>query len=55
MMTDPIADMLARINNAGMAGHRRTDMPVSRVKTEIARVLKENHFIYDYKIGRAHV
>jgi small subunit ribosomal protein S8 len=50
MMTDPIADMLTRIRNASLAKHKRVDMPVSRLKTEIARILKENHFIHDYKI-----
>jgi small subunit ribosomal protein S8 len=47
-MTDPIADMLTRIRNACAAQHRRVDVPVSRVKTEIARILKENNFIQDY-------
>ena len=50
MMTDPIADMLTRIRNAGMARQRRVDMPVSRLKTEVARLLKENHYIHDYKL-----
>ena len=50
MQTDPISDMLSRIRNAGRTGHRRADMPVSKVKTEIARILKENHFIHDYKV-----
>jgi len=50
MMTDPIADMLTRIRNAGAARLRRVDMPVSKLKTEIARILKENHFIQDYKV-----
>ena len=50
MMTDPIADMLARIRNAGHAGHKRVDMPVSKLKAEIARILKENHFVHDYKV-----
>ncbi|HEX7050718.1 MAG TPA: 30S ribosomal protein S8 [Longimicrobiales bacterium] len=50
MMTDPIADMLTRIRNAGHARQRRVDMPVSRLKTEVARILKENHFIQDYKV-----
>ncbi|HEX7091080.1 MAG TPA: 30S ribosomal protein S8 [Longimicrobiales bacterium] len=50
MMTDPIADMLTRIRNAGQARHRRVDMPVSKLKTEIARILKENHLIHDYKV-----
>jgi small subunit ribosomal protein S8 len=48
-MTDPIADMLTRIRNACASKHRRVDMPVSRVKTEIARILKENNFIQDYQ------
>ena len=50
MMTDPIADMLARIRNAAGARHRRVDMPVSKLKAEVARILKENHFIHDYKL-----
>jgi small subunit ribosomal protein S8 len=50
MMTDPIADMLTRIRNASAAKHKRVDMPVSKLKIEIARILKENHFIHDHKI-----
>ncbi len=50
MMTDPIADMLARIRNAAGARHRRVDMPPSKLKAEIARILKDNHFIHDYKL-----
>ncbi|MBA3969340.1 MAG: 30S ribosomal protein S8, partial [Gemmatimonadetes bacterium] len=50
MMTDPIADMLTRIRNAADAKHRRVDMPVSKLKTEVARILKENHFIHEYKV-----
>ena len=50
MMTDPIADMLTRIRNAGERGHRWADMPVSRLKVEVARLLKENHFVYDFKV-----
>lgn len=50
MMTDPIADMLTRIRNASLAKHKRVDMPVSKLKTEIARILKENHFVQDYKV-----
>lgn len=50
MMTDPIADMLARIRNASQAGHKRVDMPVSKLKAEIARILKESHFVHDYKV-----
>ena len=48
-MTDPIADMLTRIRNACASRHRRVDIPVSRVKAEIARILKENNFIQDYQ------
>jgi small subunit ribosomal protein S8 len=47
-MTDPIADMLTRIRNACAAKHRRVDMPASRMKVEIARILKENHLIQDF-------
>jgi small subunit ribosomal protein S8 len=50
MMTDPIADMLTRLRNASQAKHKRVDMPVSRLKTEMARILKENHFIHDFKV-----
>ena len=50
MMTDPIADMLTRIRNAGAAGHRWADIPLSKLKTEVARLLKENAFVYDYKV-----
>ncbi len=49
-MTDPVADMLTRIRNACRAGHRRVDMPVSKFKTQIARVLRDNHYIQDYKV-----
>lgn len=50
MMTDPVADMLTRIRNAGSAGHRWVDLPVSKLKAEVARLLKESHFVFDYKI-----
>ncbi len=49
-MTDPVADMLTRIRNAGRAGHKRVDIPVSNFKTEIARLLRENHYIKDFKV-----
>lgn len=49
-MTDPVADMLTRIRNACTAGHRRVDMPVSKLKTEVARLLRDNHYIADYKL-----
>jgi small subunit ribosomal protein S8 len=48
-MTDPIADMLTRIRNACGAKHRRVDLPVSKMKIEIARILKENNYIKDYR------
>ena len=47
-MTDPIADMLTRIRNACGSKHRRVDMPVSKMKVEVARILKENNYIQDY-------
>lgn len=50
MITDPVADMLSRIRNAMRAGHRRVDMPVSKLKAEIARILKENHYVHDFKV-----
>lgn len=49
-MTDPIADMLTRVRNAGRAGHRRVDIPLSTIKIEIARILAENHFVLGYKV-----
>lgn len=48
-LNDPIADMLTRIRNACASKHRRVDMPVSNMKIEIARILKENHYITDYR------
>ena len=47
-MRDPIADMLTRIRNACGAKHRRVDMPLSKMKAEVARILKENNYIQDY-------
>lgn len=49
-MTDPVADMLTRIRNASSAGHRRVDIPVSKLKVEIARLLRDNHYIQEYKV-----
>jgi small subunit ribosomal protein S8 len=48
-MSDPIADMLTRIRNAGKAKHNSVDIPGSRIKTEIAKVLKESGYIRNYK------
>ena len=49
MTTDPIADMLTRIRNAIKARHTKVDVPASRLKTEIARILKEEGYILNYK------
>ena len=49
-MQDPLADMLTRIRNACTSKHRRVDMPASKMKVEIARILKENNFIQDFRI-----
>ncbi len=49
MMTDPIADMLARIRNALMARHKTVEIPASKLKQEIARILKEEGYIEDYE------
>jgi small subunit ribosomal protein S8 len=50
MLTDPIADMLARIRNANKALHETAAMPTSRVKEEIARLLKEEGYIADFRV-----
>ena len=49
-MTDPIADMLARIRNAVAAKHSRVDIPASKLKLEIARILKEEGYINNFVI-----
>ncbi len=49
-MTDPVADMLTRIRNAYRAGHRRVDMPVSKFKTQIARLLRDHRYIQDFSV-----
>jgi small subunit ribosomal protein S8 len=51
MLTDPIADMLTRIRNANMALHDTVDMPSSRLKADIARVLEEQGYIAGYETG----
>jgi small subunit ribosomal protein S8 len=48
-LTDPVADMLARIRNAINARHQKVDVPASRLKLEIARILKEEGFIANFK------
>jgi small subunit ribosomal protein S8 len=50
MHTDPIADMLTRIRNANKAMHDSTSMPTSRLKEEIARILKEEGYITDFSV-----
>jgi small subunit ribosomal protein S8 len=52
MHTDPIADMLTRIRNANKAMHESTTMPTSRMKEEIARLLKEEGYITDYRVDK---
>ena len=47
-MTDPIADLLSRIRNAHLVKHDRLDLPASKVKMEICRILKEQGYIEDY-------
>lgn len=51
-VTDPIADMLTRIRNAIMARHDSVEIPSSRMKLAIARILKEERFIKDYEVLR---
>ena len=50
MLTDPVADMLARIRNANKALHERVEMPTSRLKEQIARILKEEGYIQDFRV-----
>jgi small subunit ribosomal protein S8 len=52
VQTDPIADMLTRIRNANRALHDEAEMPSSRLKAEIARLLKEEGYIRDFRIER---
>jgi len=49
-MTDPVADMLTRIRNATMRRHETVTMPASRLKGDVARLLKEEGFITGYKL-----
>jgi len=50
MTTDPIADMLTRIRNALEARHPKVDVPASRLKNDIARILKDEGYIANYKL-----
>ena len=49
--TDPIADMLTRLRNAVMAGHAQVALPNSKIKLEIAKILKEEGFLESYEVG----
>ncbi len=51
MMTDPIADLLTRIRNANKAGLDKVDIPASKIKANICRVLKEEGYIKSFKIA----
>ena len=52
-MTDPIADMITRIRNAVHARHQRVEIPASRFKTEIARILEQEGYIQSFKLIEA--
>jgi small subunit ribosomal protein S8 len=52
MMTDPIADMLTRIRNAQTARHESVAVPASRIKADIARILKSEGFIRDFELPK---
>ena len=52
-MTDPIADMLTRLRNATLARHTRVDMPASRLKVEIAKILESEGYIQGFKVLEA--
>jgi small subunit ribosomal protein S8 len=52
-MTDPIADLLTRIRNAIMAGHKVVEAPASNLKKEIARILFEKGYILSYKVMKS--
>ena len=55
MVTDPIADMLTRIRNANSMRYKEVEVPASKIKNEIARILKEEGFISDYKIKKNNI
>ena len=50
MYTDPIADMLTRIRNANMVAHETVEMPSSKLKIELAKLLKDEGYIVDYSV-----
>lgn len=55
MVTDPIADMLTRIRNANAMRYKEVEIPSSKIKVEIAKILKNEGFINDYKIKKNNV
>ena len=55
MVTDPIADMLTRIRNANQMRYKEVEVPASKIKVEIARILKEEGFINNYKLEKDNV
>ena len=55
MVTDPIADMLTRIRNANQMRNKEVEIPASKIKVEIAKILKEEGFIVDYKTKKNNV
>jgi small subunit ribosomal protein S8 len=50
MMTDPIADMLARIRNASMARHERTEVPLSKLKMHVAEILRDEGYVGNFSV-----
>ena len=55
MVTDPIADMLTRIRNANQMRYNEVEIPASKIKLEIARILKDEGFIADYKVKKSNI
>lgn len=49
-MTDPISDFLTRVRNASMAGHKIVEIPASKMKLELTRILHEKGYILSYKL-----
>jgi small subunit ribosomal protein S8 len=52
MLTDAISDMLARIRNAAQAHHERTDLPLSKIRFEVAQILKQEGYVQDVTVDR---
>ena len=51
-MTDPLADMLTRLRNANKAKHEKVDVPTSNLKAHVARILKDEGYIKNYKVEK---